>query len=121
MKKLKKEMQKKGMKFFQVYENETFYIYATIIEDWFNSYEIFTKKLNKPWKYCEEESERYPRDDDFGVWAWSCSNDTSLSKILRQKYDTTTKEIEEIISQVGSETQKILNLVSGTDLKSLQM
>lgn len=113
MKKLKDEISKRGMKMYKGYEGEDFYIYITFIEGWFNSYEVFRKKIAQPWTYCDEESEQYPSDEDFGRWAWACSNNDSLDKILDTKMGLEDFERENVVSAVVDRRLKIQNLVAG--------
>jgi hypothetical protein len=66
----------KGEPFEQVFENETHYIYKRIHAET-DYFEVFRKKLTRCFDFetkkpTGELKEKYPRDEDFGKWAWCC-------------------------------------------------
>lgn len=72
----------------------------------FNSYEIFKRRFrqlykieNKKWIKVEGVGkEIYPKSEDFGYWAWSCSCIGSVRKILKQQFNKSDQEIESILT-----------------------
>lgn len=82
-------------------EGDEFYIYEVIdntndVPDTY--YEVFSHKIGGMHPLSvdynpDEKVVRYPRNEDFGYWAWCCSNWNCVLKVLRQHYDYTDKEI----------------------------
>ena len=98
--KLKDKYRRSGMDISKVYENDNMYIYSTYIDGWFNSYELFFKRIYKPDKFHDDEHEKYPSDESFGTLAWSCSSENSVRKILKRKFKYNDYKISQICSTV---------------------
>lgn len=54
-----------------------------VITHW---YEVFQLKTHKPNNFVTDEYEVYPSSSNFGDWAWSCSNEESVWRILRRHF-----------------------------------
>lgn len=53
----------------------------------YSVYEVFKKKLRKKLKQEEgdfEYAEKYPSDESFGYWAWSCTTIEHCHKVMRE-------------------------------------
>lgn len=79
---LKKEFRKKGVDFKQVYKDDELVIYKT----GFPSFEVFRPMIHNADKYHMDVYELYPYDEAFGSFAWSCSNESSVNKILKKHF-----------------------------------
>ena len=79
---LKKEFTKKGIVFKQIFRDDKLAIYSTS----FPSYEVFKIIVHKPDRFHDDEYELYPYDEAFGVWAWSCSNEKVVNKVLKNHF-----------------------------------
>lgn len=78
IKKLPTSFVLKGEIFEQVYEDETNYIYKRIHAET-DYFEVFRKKIIKCIDFetktpTGEFKEKYPKDEDFGKWAWCCKS-----------------------------------------------
>lgn len=71
-----------GADFTQVYRDNELAIYKTT----FPSYEIFKIRISKPDRFHNDEYEKYPSNEDFGVWAWSCSTWERTMQVLSRKF-----------------------------------
>lgn len=50
-------------------------------------YEVFRYRVMPADQYHDDEYELYPKADEyFGLWAWSCSNDKVVNKVLRREF-----------------------------------
>lgn len=89
---LRKEFRKKGINYVQLYKSSDVVIYGLYLTRIDNGeidywYEVFKPIVGKfPQAYGDEDVEKYPSDEEFGVRAWSCSNDASLNKVLQQHF-----------------------------------
>lgn len=79
---LKKEFTKKGVLFRQIFKDSELAIYET----GYPSFEVFRVVIHKADKYHDDSYELYPCDEHFGRYAWSCSNEESVNKILREHF-----------------------------------
>ena len=79
---LKKEFRKRGVDFKQIYKDSELAIYQT----GFPSFEVMKVIIHKADKYHDDEYELYPCDEHFGRYAWSCSNENSVNKILKEHF-----------------------------------
>lgn len=89
--KLKNEFSKKGFNFVQLFKDDELAIYQLSrqhadgdgISKW---YEVFKVQVKQPDIYHNDEFEKYPNDEAFGVWAWSCSNEQVVNKVLKREF-----------------------------------
>ena len=84
---LKKEFKKGNRTFKQLLKQEYLVIYSVTQphqDDDGNSewYEVFRRIVREKDMYHEDEFEKYPNDEAFGTWAWSCSNLKCVRKTL---------------------------------------
>jgi len=50
-------------------------------------YEVFEYRVMPPDQYHNDSYELYPKADEyFGKWAWSCTNDASVMKVLKKHF-----------------------------------
>lgn len=87
---LKKEFHTKTGDFKQLYKKDGLVVYQVtrkhdngVTTHW---YEVFKIYIHKPCKYVKDYYEIYPALTDFGVWAWSCSNEGSVWKVLKKHF-----------------------------------
>jgi hypothetical protein len=66
MKKLNDVINKQGFVYTKVYEDDNNYIYSQQRNGNLIGYEVFRKKVNTMFN-CES----FPRNESFGLWAWS--------------------------------------------------
>ncbi|MHC1778461.1 MAG: hypothetical protein AB9834_23870 [Lentimicrobium sp.] len=76
IRKLPQRFEQKGDLFIQVYEDERNYIYKRNHAET-DYFEVFRKKLTRCFDFetkkpTGELKEKYPKDEDFGKWAWCC-------------------------------------------------
>ena len=102
---LKKDFTRNGTRYRQLMKNEQIVLYRCSREDGLDTYyEVFKYKTRTEDFLHTEEWEVYPSDNDFGKWAWCCSNGKSVEKVLRKHFS----ELQ------GTPTyQKTLDLVCG--------
>lgn len=84
--KLKEEFKKGGNTFKCYYRDEDMAIYTI---DWYygkRTAEIFKIKVVQKDKFRNEPFEKYPSNEDFGLWAWSCTTQGSLEKKMREEF-----------------------------------
>lgn len=98
---LKKEFKKKGIQFTQVYKDGTLAIYR-LDEEYDNGthgtwYEAFYVQVRPKSTFYPEPYEKYPRDEDFGTNAWSCSDKRSLERILKENFPDYVGKYDEIL------------------------
>ena len=79
---LKKEFKRNGVNFKQVYKDSDLAIYKT----GFNSFEVFSLIVHKPDVYHNDYYEMYPCSEYFGKCAWSCSDENSVQRILKEHF-----------------------------------
>ena len=78
----------------QIEETEEYYVYEVVDEDAPTYYEIFCKRikpisgfrLNSPIYKDYTHFVAYPSDEEFGAWAWCCSNKARVEMIKRIKF-----------------------------------
>ena len=104
---LKKEFTKRGTMFQQVYKDDSVVIYRLSRRGVDNGkesvwYEVFKRLVMKPDIYHDDEFEKYPYDETFGKWAWSCSNINVVRRVLsdpvRGHFGMSVEEADDIIS-----------------------
>lgn len=103
MKELRDVFAKRGIEFKQVIKCKDIVIYAlnyahTPKNKWF---EVFKYKTHEKDKYHDDEYERYPSDESFGIWAWSCSNVKCVEKVINKHFpNVNASEICQICCEV---------------------
>lgn len=87
----KTEFTKRGTRFIQIYKDKALVVYQ--LDHYYDeygvtthNYEVFKYTVHTPDKYHNEEYELYPSDSSFGFWAWSCSDEKSVNKILKKHF-----------------------------------
>lgn len=87
---MEKEFVKWNRKFKQVLETSNFFMYEVIAYG-DKYYEVFKKKLitkniyqDGKWVSTGKKEYRYPGDEEFGLWAWCCSNEKCVIKVLKK-------------------------------------
>lgn len=88
---LKKEFVKKGTTFKQLYKDSCMAVYRLSRPSdgngkesyWYEVFRIIRKKADI---FHKDEFEKYPYDEAFGEWAWSCSDEKSVEKILNEHF-----------------------------------
>lgn len=103
---LREEFGRNGAQYKQVYKNWLFAIYR-IDKEFVNGekgtwWEIFFITVKPRSEYVNDEYEKYPSDEDFGSWAWSCSTIPSLEKVLKREFPGFDEDYDEIL-QICSE------------------
>lgn len=114
LRELQKEFEKKGVRYTQI--NKT--IKANINEKEDKAYdgiviykcsnlsyhdeyfEVFRYRIAKPHPYDAENwdmVELYPSDEAFGVWAWSCSDKSSVERIVNKHFEENGIILSEIL------------------------
>jgi len=86
---------RKGLTYKHVEETSAGMIYQVTYEDWFECYEVFQKKLTPVLvdfatrTYSDTEFKyKYPKDEDFGYWAWTYRTQKKAHKKLLEITDT---------------------------------
>lgn len=94
---LEKQWKKGNRTFTQIYSDGKWYIYEVfaVYDEKRNIthtyYEVFKKKVaphkiyDNGWKTTGEMCERYPSNEDFGVWAWCCNTVKRCHHIMKVK------------------------------------
>lgn len=88
---LKKEFTKKGITFKQMYKSNCLAIYSVShkgVDDgkartWYEVFRILVKQKDL---FHYDDYEKYPNDEAFGQWAWSCSSVKSVEKVLNKHF-----------------------------------
>ena len=80
---------KKGISYKLLEKNKSYVLYECSTED-YKYYEIFKYKIQPFPKMFEnpegyDEMEVYPSDEQFGLWAWCCSNMNRVEYIKKVK------------------------------------
>lgn len=87
---LKKEFRKKGTKFRQLFKDDDLVIYELSRNgedgNGYHWYEVFRRYVKAADIYHADQFEKYPYDECFGVWAWSCSNEKTVNKVLKEHF-----------------------------------
>lgn len=65
----------KSYSFTKIEESDKAFIYKKESTTGKRSYEVFKKKVNRRFL-----SEQYPKSNNFGIWAWECSDFDSAFK-----------------------------------------
>ena len=103
IKHLPKEFTRRGVRFTQIEkvvkeitdnvgntQTEGYFIYkCNPLNYQYEYFEVFRYRLVKPHPLSGEDydlMEYYPSDEMFGIYAWCCSNEDSLQKIMREKF-----------------------------------
>ena len=82
---LKECFVKRGKRYTQVHRNDDMALYF-VNNKHECYYEVFRIRVEKPNNFVNDEYERYPGDECFGIWAWCCSNEKSLEKVLKKHF-----------------------------------
>lgn len=82
---LKKEFKKKGINYLQIVKTDNLFVYKLTLGNnaWF---EVFKRIIAKSDIYHDDEYEKFPNDEAFGQWAWSCSNVECVRKVLEREF-----------------------------------
>ena len=89
---LKEHFVKGGVEFTQCFKDSELVIFQlsqpsiddpSEITKW---YEVFQLKVKQKDIYHPDEFEKYPNDEAFGVWAWCCSNEKCVVKVLKKHF-----------------------------------
>lgn len=88
---LKKQFTKKETDFNQIYKDNDVVIYKLTRNNadgdgMYTWFEVFKRKVKPQDIYHEDEFEKYPSDEAFGNWAWSCSNVECVKKVLNNYF-----------------------------------
>lgn len=83
---LKKTFKKTGGRTFtQVYRTDKMAIYLVEWPEGNKAVEVFKITVsNSP--FYDGPFEKYPSNEEFGKWAWSCSTQPSLEKIMKRHF-----------------------------------
>jgi hypothetical protein len=89
---------KKGITFTQVKRNDNALVYKLKNQEGNEYYEVFLRKTqpafslwskgNTPLEYKYPAKEKYPNDEQFGVWAWTYT----LPKLAMAKFEEISKQ-----------------------------
>lgn len=66
------------------------------IEDGYSYYEVFRYRLIPQHPYSKEDYdmvEAYPTDNQFGLYAWCCSNLKCLERVLKKHFDVDINDL----------------------------
>ena len=95
-----------GDKFFhkKIYSDEEVYIYQ-VNNNWF---EVFRRNVVPKAKYENGQfikvdglgRARYPKDDDFGKWAWNCVDEKTIKNILVEKFKWDENKINAVFAHL---------------------
>lgn len=88
---LKKQFTKNGVKCTQIFKDDELAIYQISQRhaddnDYSIWYEVFKRMVKAADIYHADEFEKYPYDEAFGKWAWSCSNVGAVNKVLKRQF-----------------------------------
>ena len=88
---LKKEFKKGNRTFKQLLKQNCLVIYSVSqphLDDTNETvwYEVFRRTVRQKDTFHEDEYEKYPNDEAFGLWAWSCSNLQCVRKVLTNHF-----------------------------------
>lgn len=83
---LREKFSKKGVEYTQLFKDNDLVIYrCSYLFDVY--YEVFRYKVHKSDIYHDDEYEMYPCDEQFGLWAWCCSNIDIVRKVIRKHFN----------------------------------
>lgn len=95
-----------GDKFFhkKIYSDDEIYIYQ-VNNNWF---EVFRRNVVPKAKYENGQfikvdglgRARYPKDDDFGKWAWNCVDEKTIKNILVEKFKWDENKINAVFAHL---------------------
>ena len=86
MKEFKKTFKRRFGVLTQVFKDDSLVIY-NVDDGEVHWYEVFRYKVNDGTAFTNyEEFEQYPSPEDFGVWAWSCSNASVVAKVIDREF-----------------------------------
>lgn len=71
-------------------------------------YEVFMYKVHQPDKFHDDEYEMFPSDESFGKWVWNCSDLEVVRKVLREHFNFSESEIEDIIALIRTESGGVM-------------
>lgn len=82
---------KGGVEFTQCFKDDELVIYNLRQkhlddDDYSEWYEVFQLKVKQKDIYHPDEFEKYPNDEAFGQWAWCCSNEKCVIKVLKKHF-----------------------------------
>lgn len=93
-------------KFFhkKIYSDDEVYIYQ-VNNNWF---EVFRRNVVPKAKYENGQfikvdglgRARYPKDDDFGKWAWNCVDEKTIKNILVEKFKWDENKINAVFAHL---------------------
>ena len=91
IKELKKDFVLRGVHYSQLIKNDVFVIYRCEKYNGIFYFEVFQYRLSNLHPMSREldlydKKEAYPSDESFGGWAWCCSNEACLKKVMRNKF-----------------------------------
>ena len=104
---LRKDFTTKGVNYHQVYKSQDLVAYRCSRLDGSETYyELFKYKTHAPNKFRDDEFEVYPSDEVFGLWAWCCSSQKSVEKVLNKHFNLeaiplTNAEMAEMLCREG--------------------
>lgn len=89
---LKEKFSRMGEEFTQIYKDDRVVVYYTT----FPSVEVFKYRIGAPFKFQPnpDEFERYPRSEDFGVWAWCATTTEQVKRILETHFADHTQILD---------------------------
>lgn len=86
---LKGEFTKKGITYKQVIKCKDIVIYelnGTNTQGNNKWFEVFRYRVKKPDRFHDDDYVVYPSNEDFGLWAWSCSSVQSVHKVINKHF-----------------------------------
>lgn len=100
MRELRETFNKRWSSFKQLYKDDVLVIYSLSN----GAFEVFKYKVKAPNKIINDLYEVYPSSEDFGAWAWSCSNIKSVEKVLNNHFNGygNKEKVLEILDSLGS-------------------
>ena len=111
MKELRKTFRKKGTDFTQLYKDNNLVVYQLSrpfvdgngYSVWYEVFRYRTGGMHPMSSDYDpnEVVEKYPSDEEFGLWAWSCSNIESIKKVLNAEFTMRESQITAFLSSCG--------------------
>ena len=104
---LRTQFNRKGITFTLLFKDNTVVLYEAtresngIIGKWF---ELFKYRIHPKTQFIDDDFEWFPSDETFGQWAWSCSNEQSVLRMVKKHfpfYDATNL-IKSLSSEAAS-------------------
>lgn len=100
MKKLENDFTRGKREFHSLFKNERINVYQVTMTYSTNEkdifIEVFKPKICKADIYHTDSYEKYPKDNEFGKRAWTITTMGSLNKILKNEFQLSNEEINEI-------------------------